>query len=259
MRLEREGRQSDEEWVKDLMVELFFPAWQIGFTLAVGGERAGGVAVLGHVIGQEKGKQALSLSAPPSTADVRIEGNWEKTPPSLKVGQSYDVRVRRVKDLLTFYINGKRVARVRHAQLDGDMEVRVAAPEARVSLGKVAELELPRSYRTPDEEPVLGEFGYVVGVDGQQAIVDSDMEGIALNRKVSVMAIDKVVKGEKSKTIFLRKIASGTVVEVGPRTSQILCVEEGGAVARGMKILPGSLPAAVTFTDARIEDLDEGL
>jgi hypothetical protein len=85
------------------------------------------------------------------------------------------------------------------------------------------------------------------------------MNGIALNRKVSIMAIDKIVKGEKSKTVFLKRAALGTIVEMGPRTAKIQCTEESLPISRGMKVLPGILPASLTITDARILDLDQGL
>jgi len=259
VRLEKEGKQAEDEWVKDLMVELYFPARQIGVMVGVGGEKDGGITVLGHTITQEKGKQALNWMARPDVIKVRVEGAWEKNAPTLKVGQNYRLRIRRAKDVLTFYINGKRLVYIQHPQLDGDMQLRIAAAEAPLSIGKVTGFELPRNYKTPDEEPALGEFGYVVWAEGQQVLADADMDGVVPNRKVSIMTIDKVVKGEKSKTVFLKRVATGTVAEVGPRTVKILCVDEGTPITKGMKILPGALPASVTFTDTRLQDLDQGL
>jgi hypothetical protein len=259
VRLEREGKQAEDEWVKDLMVDLCFPARQIGVMVGVGAEKDGGITVLGHTMTQEKGKEALNWMARPDTTKTRVEGTWEKNAPALKMGQNYSLRIRRVRDVLSLYINGKRLVRIRRSQLDGDMQLQIVAAEAALSIGKVAGCELPRSYKTPDEEPVLGEFGYVVWAEGQQVLADADMNGAAPNRKVSIMAIDRVVKGEKSKTVFLKRVATGTVAEAGPRTVKILCVEEGTPIAKGMKILRGALPASVTFTDVRLQDLDQGL
>jgi hypothetical protein len=260
VRIEKEGKPSEDDTIKAMMVELYFPARQVGVAFGVGSEKAGGLSVTGHTITQEKGPQALNrFGTLAAEARVQLEEGWGKGGPSLKTGQSYTVRVRRMKDALTFYINGKRLAHVRHPRLDGDMQLRIAAVESTLSIGKVMGIELPRSLRTPDEEPSLGEFGYVVWTEGNQILVDSDMNGIALNRKVSIMAIDKIVKGEKSKTVFLKRAALGTIVEMGPRTAKIQCTEESLPISRGMKVLPGILPASLTITDARILDLDQGL
>ena len=259
LRIEREGRQDERGWVRDIMIELFFPARSAGITFAIGGPGGGGLSVMAHTISSDKAEKALcGEGGAPAGGVVRMDTAGPADGPALKVGQSYGMRIRRTGESTAFYVNGKRLAYVRNPGLAGEFQLRLAAPESVVSVGKVAGIELPLSFRLLEQEAAVGDFGYVLSTGEGRALIDADLNGIAVNRRVSVVSVDKVIQGEQSKTVLMTRVASGMVVDVGPRTARIQILE-GGPVKRGMKVFSGSLPATLTFTDARWRDLEQGL
>ena len=52
-----------------------------------------------------------------------------------------------------------------------------------------------------------------------------------------VLASSLAMHKEKSKTVFLKRVAVGTVTEAGLRTAKILCADEGTPILKGMKLL----------------------
>ncbi len=135
----------------------------------------------------------------------------------------------------------------------------ILAPETGVAVSKASVLELPQSCRIPDEEPPVGEFGYVVATEGGYVFIDSDIHGAGLSRKMSIVSVDNVVQGEKSKTVMMKRIGVATVIEIGPRTARALRIDTGAPLKVGMKVLPGTVPESFNFTETRLRDIDLGL
>ncbi len=270
VRIENEGKPHKDEWAKDLMVQLDFSGGASGLTFAMGaGQAAGGLLVHGRTMGIKKyTKKATNtpedisfgrFGALGASADVRIETNAEISVSALMPGRNYDVRVRRVGDVVTFYINGKRLGYVRSPDFKGPVELMIGAPGRQLSVGRISAREISPSCKTPATEPVLGEFGYVVLSDAAGILIDSSMVGLVPGGVVSIVSIDKIIEGEKSRTVFLKRVGLATVKEVGPMTALVQRNDTGEPVKKGMKVLRGVQPLSFHFTDARINSIDEGL
>ncbi len=259
-KIEKQTAPPAEDWMKDVIFEVYFPASRAGGSIALGCGGRAGLNVQGHAIRAEKGAKAVMWPGPPPKGfNTKSDTDWTAGAPALKAGQSYLFRIRRAADVLAFYINGKRLVRIADVCFVGGAIVRVAAPGAVVSIGKVSVTELSRSTCIPDSEPILGEFGYVAGVVGGQMITDADAKDILPGAKLSLMDVEKVIEGAASKTAMLRRVATTSVSEVGKRTARAACADEWGVKA-GMKVLTGTLPSgSQTFSDARLKDIDLGL
>lgn len=260
LRIESVGRQSLVDWVKDVMVELYFPARQMGVTFGIGAKGDGGVWVGGRTVSMLEGSTEMTaISRLSSDAEVRIHGAWKDGAPVLSTGKDYQVRLRRIGDAVCLYINGKRLAYVRVPASAGDVQLRLAAPESVVSIGRSSARDLSSSCTAPTQEADIGDFGYVLKVVDNKILIDSDMYGVSEKGKVSCMAVENVITGENSKTIVLKKVASGIVVETGPRTSVVALSGVTQEVKPGMKVMVGTQPDSLIITDERMCDIDQGL
>jgi len=270
IRVENEGKPHRDEWAKDVMLQVDFSGGERGVTFGIGaGSATGGVSIVARTMGVKKNKKVpgapeevafghFGVFGP--NAEVKALAPAEPGSLTLVPGRVYDVRVRRVSDTVSCYINGKRVGYVRNPEFRGEVDLIVGAPGRPVTVGLVSARELSPSCRTPAVEPLLGEFGYVLGGgDKNEILVDSSMYGITLNGIVSLVAVDKVVEGEKSKTVFLKRVGLGTVKEIGPTTSIIQRTDAGEPIKRGTKVFKGTQPPSFHFTDSRIGSIDEGL
>jgi len=259
-RIEKQTAAPADEWMRDVLFEIYFPASRSGASVGLGSAGRGGMSVQGHAIRAERGARSIAWSGPaPKGFGAKIDTRWPAGSPVLRTGQSYVFRIRRVADVAAFYINGKRLARVADKCFVGGALVRAAAPGAVVSIGRISITELSRSARIPESEPVLGEFGYVAGVVGGQMIVDADGKDIAPGARLSVMEVEKIIEGASSRTAILKRAVTASVSELGRRTARSACPNDGGVKA-GMKVLGGTLPAgSQTFPDSRLMDIDLGL
>jgi len=269
MRVEDAGAIPKDDWMKDVMIQLEFPEKRKCVTFAIGAGTAGGVLVHCDTIKVQKGEDNLVKAGEDisfgrsgefgTNTEVRVEKAADSNQPSLALGRNYELRVRRVGAVASFYVNGKRLGYVRCPEFAGKVRLMLAAPSRNVTVGRVSAREISMSCVTPAKEPVLGEFGYVQWVDADGILVDSAMNGAALNDTVSIVTIDKVVEGEKSKTVFMKRVALGTIKEIGAMTALIGRTDSGEPVKKGMKVLRGTRPLSFLFTDARIGSIDEGL
>jgi hypothetical protein len=250
------------------MIQLDFAGGGKGITFAIGAGNTGGVSVLSRTMGMKKDKRSVKATEDiaferfgdvGTNIEVRVEDQVESGAPTLAFGRNYDVRVRRVNDAVSCYVNGKRVGYVRCPDFKGKVDLVVGAPGRLVSIGRVSAREISSSCNTPAVEPLLGEFGYVLGGDAAGILVDSSMSGIAVNGVVSFAAVEKIIEGEKSKTVFFKRVGMGAVKELGPMTAVIQRTDAGEPIKKGTKVLKGAQPLSFYFNDARISSIDEGL
>ena len=269
VRVENEGKPPKDDWAKDLMVQLDFSGGASGLTFALGTGQAGGLLVGGRTMGIKKFTKKAAIVPEDisfgkfgvlnTNAEIRTGEYIETALPVLVPGRNYDVRVRRVEDTVSFYINGKRLGYVRYSDFKGPVELMIGTPGRQLSIGRASAREISPSCRTPAVEPVLGEFGYVVQSNAAGILIDSSMVGLVPGGVVSIVSVDKIIEGEKSKTVFLKRVGLATVKEIGPLTTLIQRNDTGEPVKRGMKILRGVQPLSFHFIDARINSIDEGL
>ncbi|MEK7996919.1 MAG: hypothetical protein AAB403_24215, partial [Planctomycetota bacterium] len=196
----------------------------------------------------------------PQGAEVHVDGNWTKGMPALVIGERYRVRIRRAGSVLACYVNGKRIGRIKVPGTEGmDAVLTVCAPQGGIKIGRVRVRELTASAVIPDAEPVLGEFGYVLAVNGPNVVVDSDAQAMGSGRKFSVMAVGNVVRGEQSLTVMMKRVGQGSVSDAGPLTTRLTMTEGAEEVKAGMKIFPGAMQPETVFAGGRLLDLREGL
>jgi hypothetical protein len=258
--VEKQGATQEEDGIRDLMIEVYCPARRTALTFGIGSGREKNVVVTGQTIQLAKGERVMKKPAGlPPAVKVKAEVVCAKGSSLIKMDREYGVRIRRVGGVVALYLNGKRAAHVAYPDLEGDLHFRLAAPGGTISLGKMTVRELPPSCRIPDEEPPLGEFGYVLWADSSQILIDSDLSGAAANRKVTIVAIDKVVQGEASRSVLMKPVAEAMIAEVGPRISRAVRVGSGEPVEKGMKVFVGVLPPSPVFTESRLSDVDQGL
>lgn len=257
---EKDAPAEGFEWIKDVMLELYYPARQSGITFGLGTAKSGGIWTGGRTISLlERGTKFAEYRHLPADVEVRTEANWAPGMPALALGKEYAVRIRRVGDVVVLYLNGKRVSFIRYPGFTGDVQLRLAVPRGIVSIGRSAVKDLPRSCLAIDKEGDLGDFGYVLSVSEGKAVIDSDSNNLTEKGKVTIMAVDNVIKGEKSKTYVLKKAASGSVAAMGPRTSIVLLSSDAKEVKPGMKVLSGTQPDSIFVTEERFCDIDQGL
>lgn len=240
----------------EAIVEIWSPLRNTGLALELG---TAGISFSGSRISVQERKASISSARQPLETSVAWEDPaYARTSPVLKASRGYNLRVRRVDNSAAFYLNGKRIAVVSHPAVRGDVSIRIGSPCGSIGIGKTRAISLSKACTAPQEEPDAGEFGYVLAVDGQNILIDSDMNNITPNSSVSIMRIDKALKGDASKTVIMTKIAAGTVAEVGPRTAKVLLAAPA-KVEKGMKVLPGLQPESLNLASARLLDIDEGL
>jgi len=269
LRVEDAGPVPKHDWMKDVMIQLDFSDGKKGVTFAIGAGTVGGMAVYSDVItvkqeenNPERDNEHVSFGRFGefgTNTEVKIEKYTEPGLPSLTLGRNYEFRVRRVGAVVSFYVNGKRLGYVHCPEFQGNVRLMLAAPGRNLTVGRVSAREVSLSCVTPVKEPVLGEFGYVQWSDSAGILIDASMNGAALNDTVSVVEVDKVVEGEKSKTVFIKRVALGTIKEIGSMTVLIGRTDGREPVKKGMKVLRGTQPVSFLFTDTRIGSIDEGL
>ncbi|MDI6774152.1 MAG: FHA domain-containing protein [Verrucomicrobiota bacterium] len=258
--IEKTGSPPEEDWVRDLLVEIYCPARRTALTFGIGNGRDKNVVVTGQTLNFAKGEKVLKKQPGlPATVKPKLDVNCAKGASLIKMNREYNVRARRAGDVVALYLNGKRAARVAHPDIHGDVQFRLAAPEDVISLGNISARELPASCRIPDDEPPLGEFGYVVWLDDSQILIDADMNGAAVGKKVTILAVEKVVQGEASRSVLTKAVAEAVIQEVGARTCRAVRAGIGEPIEKGMKVFVGDLPGAPVFGDARLGDLNLGL
>lgn len=247
-------------WVKDVMVELFSPAIMGGVTFGLGAAGNGGMWIGGRSLSLPRtGPMLNGKLGLPKNVTEDVAAIWQNGVPALNQSKEYVVRVRRIGDLILFYLNGKRLASVRYPGLTGDVMVIVGAPRGELSIGRASIRDIPWSCKPVDEEGEFGDFGYVLRTEGQKIWVDADMYGIEPGGKVTVMEVSNVIRGESSKTVILKKVVSGTVVELGGRTAVVMLSGADPDVKPEMKVLSGVQPDSLVVTDEWLRNIDQGL
>ncbi len=259
IRIESVSEEQPESWVKDIMVEVFSPAIMGGVTFGLGGAESGGLWIGGRSLSLPKTRSLTQYMNFPRSSKVAYGDAWVGSVPPLGMGKEYTIRVRRLGDLLLFYLNGRRIATVRTPELTGDVQVIFGAPRMGVSVGRASLRDIPWSCKAVEKEGEFGDFGYVLKTEGQRIWVDADMHGIASNGKITVMMVDNIIKGESSKTVILKKVASGVVVELGERTAEVVLSAANSVIQPGMKVMSGDQPDSLLVTDEWLRDIDNGL
>jgi len=258
----REGDERERlKWLRELIVQVTYPGLDAGVSMGLGTMTAGGGFVAAGVcVRPGVDRTDVGFRSLPQNSEVRIDGNWAKGLPALVVGEKYRLRFRKAGSVLACYVNGKRIGRIKVPGTEGmDAVMTVCAPQGGIKIGRVRARELTAGAVIPDIEPVLGEFGYVLAVNGPNVIVDSDANTMTSGRKFSVMAIGNVVRGEQSLTVMMKRVGQGTVSDAGTLTTRLVMGEGAEDVKAGMKILPGTLQPDTVFAGGRILDLREGL
>ncbi|OVE75817.1 hypothetical protein BVX97_03110, partial [bacterium E08(2017)] len=252
--------KGDSKWSKDIMIELFSPAVMDGLTFSLGSEDAAGLWIGGSTLSNVKSGYSLhdKMDIMRGSA-VEVEPVWKAGVPPLTVGKDYHIRIRRISDSYLLYLNGKRLAEVKIPILAGDIKILMGSARSRFSVGQSSIRDLPGSAKVGDKESDAGDFGYVLRMDGKRMLVDSDMHGIESGAKVTVMAVDNVVKGKETKTVILKKVAVGTVAELRERTAVVSLASANAALKPGMKVMSGLQPDSLLVTDEWLRDIDKGL
>jgi len=231
-----------QDWHHPVMFELFAPSRLFGVTFGMGtGIGDNGVSVSGRTASLlEPGRPMDSFSILPDETVLSVL-NPSKGEPLLKVGCAYRIRIRRMKDAAALYVDGRRIAYVSHPHLAGDVQLRVVAPMGGVRLGPSSAFDLPSSCQLSPKEAEFGDFGYVLKGVGDQVLIDADTTGLQLNGTVSFMEAQRV-SGERSQSVVLRRVSTGVVTRIGPRTATVKLMNTKQNLVPGMKVMTGVQP-----------------
>lgn len=242
----------------ELVLELYSPFWQKSVALITGTH---GTKIGFDTIKASTGTYSVDTSS--LTPLNAATPTWDKLlatkRPELKTGTAYNIKIRRIKGDFAFYINGKRVATVSYPGLQGDLFLRVASPGGQISIGPSYGTMLSRSTRIPVTEPDLGEFGYVLAVEGANILIDADTTGLTKNGHFSVMKTERVIAGDISKTVLLKRIAVGTATDMTMRVARGTTSAPSEPIKAGMKIISGLQPETITLTSEQLSSVDLGL
>ena len=125
----KKGAQSENDWVRDVMIEFFVPACQEGVTFGLGGADGDGLIVSSSAISLDPLMTGMTEYDPlPDGVVVMIDPDRNVNPPVLQERTTYRLRIRRIGERLAFYVNGKRLALVHYPGFWGASHLLVAAP-----------------------------------------------------------------------------------------------------------------------------------
>lgn len=231
----------------EVIIELFSPLWQRALSMETGSNGtkfdSDGVSA---AIGETGTKSAIF--DPKSGIVLKKEKAFERSDPVLSSDRSYQLTLRRANGKFAFYIDGRRFATVNYPGMSGELVLRIACMDGQISLGTGMGMLLSRSIIIPDQEPDLGEFGYVLAVEGASILLDTDGFRLSTGDTVSVMKTEKVVSGENSKTIMLKRVALGKITDMNPRRAIAVTSSLIEPIQAGMKILEGQQPDTLTLS-----------
>jgi hypothetical protein len=239
----------------ELIVEVYSPFWGKSLALLTG---TGGTGIEFDKIRSTKTTLKLNPSAyiPYNEMSPKWEKSFKTSKPKLTAEQTYNIKVRRINGTFAYYINGKRIATVDYPGMAGDLRLRIGCAGGRISLGSSAATMISRTAKIPASEPVTGDFGYVISADGKRLFVDSDGHGITQGAPVSVM---KVVGGTEASDVTLKRVAVGSVSQVGPRVARCVISAATEPAETGMKVMAGLQPEQLILTPLRRASLNDGL
>jgi hypothetical protein len=231
-----------KDWHHPMMLELFVPSSLFGVTFGMDIDNGNnGVSVFGRTASLlEPGSPMDSFSILPRETVFAVPNPF-KGEAWLKSGGDHRIRVRRLKNAAVVYIDGRRVAYVSHPHLAGDVQLSLVAPAGGVRIGPASAIDLPASCQLNPKGAEFGDFGYVLKVLGDQVLIDADTLGLQLDGTVSIMVAERI-SGEVSKSVVLRRVATGVVTKIGPRTATVMLLNVKDQVAPGMKVLTGVQP-----------------
>ena len=257
-----ENERSKYTWLREIFIQMECPAYGTAICTGFGtvSPLAGWIILgkCGYIF--PDGAFSLHYNELPLSINAIKDDNLPKKIPALMVGERYRLKVRKVKDVIAYYINGKRIGRIVVPGIEGiDMNLSLIAPQGGVRLTKIKAREMSANTVIPEVEPILGEHGYILTVSGSSAIIDSDLFTAMPNKKYTVVMPGNIVKGEESLTVALKRMGTAVIADAGPLTSRLFLSDVADTIKEGMKILPIVLKEDTVFTESRIVDLKQGL
>lgn len=203
----------------------------------------------------------------PKTEEHRVRwqghGTYLGTPVEAKLGRIYSMRYQRIGTDFTMYINGRRIHTEKCPDISGRIQTWFMSPESILSIDNALMMKLPKSLMGATRTYPLGEFGYVVAVEGNDVIIDSDIPGLSMGNVVTIARPDKETRSKTDSarmlSMELTAIASGTVTEEGSRLTRVSVASGADQVTPGMKVLQKKYSGTFTIGRTLLADIQQQL
>ncbi|MBA4386554.1 MAG: hypothetical protein C0404_01155 [Verrucomicrobia bacterium] len=203
----------------------------------------------------------------PKEEEHRVRWEGHKTylgiPLEAKLGKIYRMRFQRIGDEYAMYINGRRIHSEKLPSVSGRVQGWIMCPESVLSVDRATIMRLPRTSMPVSQSSPLGEFGYVVAVEGTEAIIDSDVQGLEKGSRVTIVTTEKEVRSTSDSkrllSVELKCVAVGTVVEEGRRLSRVNLGQPADEVKVGMKVLKRRCSGTFSLSRTDVADIEQEL